>query len=442
MRRPLPLIPLAVALAIAGSPAATAGQSARDVLETAMEGYEERMQGIDDYTIVQAVDGTETTLFFERVESESGRSLFRSVTPAEFRERAPGGGDGAALAAANPYTLLDEMTSRASLRGTESVDGREAHVIVVEDLSGADLGWADEANEETRFQPRSASFWIDADRYVVLRSSVTGLLETERGASEVTAESRMSDYRDVEGMLHPFRSEVRIDGLGGAMSAEDREQLRRAREEMERQLEGLSGQQRAMVEKMMKERMPNLEAMAGGTMAMTMEVREIRVNQGPPASMQANVRMRDRMEEAREQRASEREEERRRREAESRRVREPARVDPAEHEMRYPEYGGLYESTGERETTFFVTERCGSGALAIGSMRGDVAPWVFDEADDGEFRAPPISPGGSEMHVRFGTGAGDEPVFEILSGGWEEFGSFRRSGELPERWDRCMQRPL
>lgn len=450
MRRPLPLILLAVALAIASSPAAAVGQSAREVLETVMERYEERMEGIEDYTVVQTIAGTESTLYFERVETGDGLPRFRTVSSGDFPGESPGtepggGGEGAALAAADPYALLEEMASRARLRETASVDGRRAHVIAVDDLSGIDLGLADESSDEgTGFEPRSATFWIDADRYVVLRSSMTGLLDAaEGGASEVTIDARMGDYREVDGMLHPFRSEVAIEGLGGAMSAEEREQLRRAREEMERQLEGMSDQQRAMVEKMMKDRMPDLDAMAGGTMKMSMEVRELRVNEGPPEGMRAAADRRAEMAASRERRAAEREkEQRRRREAESRRVREPARVDPAEHEMRYPEYAGLYESTGERTTTFFVTERCGSGALAIGSMRGDVAPWVFEEADDGEFRAPPISPGGSGMHVRFGTGPGGEPVFEILSGGWEEFGSFRRSGELPEQWDRCMQRPL
>lgn len=450
MRRPLPLAVLAAAAALPLLSQPAYGQPAREVLETAMERYEQRMEGVENYTVVQTIGGTETTLYYELVESEATLPRFRQVTLGDYLGATAGGEDGeatipggeeAALGATDPYRMFDEMAARAELRGTESVDGRMAHVIVVDDMSGVDLGRAEEGGGDgTAFEPRSATMWIDAERYVLLRSSMTGLLEAEGDASEVTAETRMSDYREVDGVLHPFRTEVAIEGLGGAMSAEDREELRRAHEQMERQLEGMSEQQRAMVEKMMKDRMPDLEALAGGTMEMTMEVRELRVNEGPPESMRAAADRRDEVSEARQRRAAEREEEQqRRRRQEARRVREEAPVDPSDHEMQYPRYAGLYDSTGEEEMTLFVTERCGSGALAIGAMRGDVAPWVFEEVDEDEFRAPPISPGGREMHVRFADGPDAEVAFEILSEGWEGFGRFRRAGDLPDGWERCMQ---
>ena len=442
MYRPLPLAVLATASTLLLSPGPATGQSARQILETATQRYEQRMEGVEDYTVVQAVGGTESSLYFERAESESGPPRFRPVTPGEHLEAGAMGaaGEEAAMGATDPYRMFDDMASRAALRGTETVDGHEAYVIAVDDMSGVDLGWTDDAGDrDASFRPRSATLWIDADRYVILRSSMAGTLEMEGRTSEVSTEARMSDYREVGGMLYPFRSEVTVDGLVGAMSEDEREQLRQAREEMERQLEGMSEQQRAMVEKMMEGRMPDMASLEAGTMSMTTEVRELRVNEGPPESMRAAVEQRSRMAGAREERAVEREaEQQRRREEEARRVREREPVDPEEHEMRYPRYRGLYESTGERETTFFVTERCGSGELAIGSMRGDVAPWIFEEAGEGEFRAPPISPGGPGMHVRFGTGPDGEPTLEILSEGWEEFGAFRRSGGLPQQWERCM----
>lgn len=445
MRRPLPLAVLAAAATLAVSTAPAAGQSAREVVETTMERYTQRMEGIENYTLVQTVSGSESTLYFERVESESGHPRFRPVTRGGFLEAETGRatGDGrrrASLGAADPYAAFDEMASRAELRGTESVDGRDAYVIAVHDMSGIDLGWADEPDgAEASFEPRSATMWIDTDRYLVLRWSMAGTSAMEGRRSEIGFDARMSDYREVDGMLHPFRTEITIEGIDGSMSPEQREDLRRAREQMERQLEGMSDEQRAMVEKMMKDRMPDMEALAEGTMTMTTEVRELRVNEGPPEGMQAAADRQARVEEARERRTAEREEQQRRREEEARRAREPEPMGPAEHQMRYPRFRGLYESTGERDATFFVTERCGSGSLAIGSMRGDVAPWIFDEVGEGEFRASPISPGGQGMHVRFGAGPGGKPVFEILTEGWEEFGSFRRSGAVPERWERCMQ---
>ena len=51
------------------------GQSAADVLETAMARFEDRMSGIDNYTIVMDVMGFEVTNYFEK-EIVDGRPTF------------------------------------------------------------------------------------------------------------------------------------------------------------------------------------------------------------------------------------------------------------------------------------------------------------------------------------------------------------------------------
>lgn len=422
------------------------GQSAGEVLRTAMERYGQRMEGIENYTVVLATNGSETTLYFERVASESGPPRFRAVTQGYDLETASagamgeamaGGGGEAALGAADPYAMFDELAPRAELRGTEDVDGREAYVIAVDDLSEVDFGAVTGSRDGAEsFRPGSMTLWIDTDRFVALRSSITGTLEMEGRSAEITLDARMDDYREVEGMLHPFRTDVSMDGLGGAMSAEQREQIRRAREQMESQLEGMSEEQRAMVEGMMEERMPDTEALAGGTTTMAMEVRELRVNEGPPEDMEAAAEREARMAEARERRAAEPGEEARRERRTP--VERPSQVDPSEYEPQFPQYHGVYKSSERENRSFFVSETC-EGSLAMGAMWGDVSPWVFEQVSESEFHAPPISPGAPDMRVRFETGPGGARILTILSEGWEDYGTLTLSEALPERWGHCMQ---
>ena len=70
------------------------------------------------------------------------------------------------------------------------------------------------------------------------------------------------------------------------MSDEDREKMQKQMAEMKKQLAKVPPQQRAMVEQMMKSRMPQLEAMTGmNSEPVETIVTEVRVNQGPPPEL-------------------------------------------------------------------------------------------------------------------------------------------------------------
>lgn len=439
-KKPSPRIAVTAALVVAvgwslSTGSAAAQSSAREILETATERYEARMGGIENYTLVQAVDGAVSTLYHERVESEGGRPLFRPVSPDELTE----GVDGDAVAeAADLYAVFHQMAPRAVLRGEESVDGREAYVITVNDLSGIDFGSLTGLDEGSgSFVPSSVTVWLDTERYVALRTSMAGMVEMDGRDNEVTFDIRMEDYREVDGMLHPFRTEIAIEGFGAALSDEQRQQMERARERMQRQLERMSDEQRAMAEQMMDERMPDMASMSGESMTATVEVRELEVNAGPPENVGMQGRQEARSRAERQRRAAGEDEGRQ----EAREpVERPSPVDTSEYEPQYARYHGVYQSSGREGRSFFVTETCDGGRLAMGAMWGDVAPWVFEEVSEGEFRAPPISPGGSGMRVRIETDGGGAQVLTILSDGWEEYGTLTLSEELPERWDDCMQR--
>lgn len=266
---------MAATLVLTTAPAM--GQSAQEIMETAIERYESRMEGIEDYTIVQTVGGQTDTTYHER-RMVDGLPLYppagQDSDPRmdEIMERSAGG---------NPYAFFTQLASRADLQGTETVDGEETFVLAIDDMSGIDLGEAEAAG----LQLTSARIWIDTDDHVVRRSVVNGTMRANGEDHELTLDASMTDYREVEGMLHPFRSNMEITGIDAMIPPEQREEMRQAMERMEEQLEQMPPAQREQMRQMMDERMGPMMSMMEGMdngMTFTMEVQELIVNQGPP----------------------------------------------------------------------------------------------------------------------------------------------------------------
>jgi hypothetical protein len=175
------------------------------------------------------------------------------------------------------YGELPTLVERAAYKGRETVDGHATHVIAVDDLEGLRFG-AGMVPQESGFEPRRATMYVDAAQSVPRRMIIEGRMRREGRTTDVTTTVDLLDYREVSGMLHPFRSVVKIEGLGQAADPEMRKQY----EEMKKQLAEMPEAQRQMVETMMKGRMEQMEQMMGGDGGMNIEliVRELRVNQG------------------------------------------------------------------------------------------------------------------------------------------------------------------
>jgi hypothetical protein len=96
--------------------------------------------------------------------------------------------------------------------------------------------------------------------------------------------STLGDYRDVDGLLHPFRTEMRMSGMAsGSMSPEEREELMENLARAKEQLAQMPEAQRAMAERMMGGQLESMEQMlAEDEFVVTTVVEEIRVNTGPP----------------------------------------------------------------------------------------------------------------------------------------------------------------
>lgn len=263
-----------VALLAPATPAALQAQSGEEIMRTALERYEERMQGVENYTVVQEVMGFESSTYFEKQEIE-GHTVF---VPQEQM-----GSEAAQQAPDSPYSSMFELAERSTHEGTETVDGERCHVVSVTDFEGVDLWSPPEGAGDGEFTPRKAVFHVDTDDYLIRKMKVDGTTTVQGESRDVSFTAHMRDYREVEGVVHPFLMEISVEGFQAGMSPEEREQMRKSMEQMRAQMDQMSDQQRQMMEKMMGGKLEKMEKMlAQGSMGATVRVKEIRVNEGPP----------------------------------------------------------------------------------------------------------------------------------------------------------------
>ncbi len=277
--------PLVLLLAaVAGSATPVSAQSAREVLERALEAHRERMEGIRDYTLVQEAFGIESTLYFQRVDPEGPpvfdlrRTIVSGAPMGTMRsDMEPG-----ERTWADPQEFLPELAERARYEGLEAVQGRRAHKLFVDDFTGIDFTGSLGASGEGEFVPRTGTFYLDAGGLVMLRMELDGTMASGGETRDVSAVILMDDYRSVEGMLQPFRMRMTVEGMVPEdVSEQDLEEARRNMEELKKQLDALPESMRGMLESQME----SLEQLVGsGTMEVTITVRELRVNTGPPST--------------------------------------------------------------------------------------------------------------------------------------------------------------
>lgn len=186
--------------------------------------------------------------------------------------------------ASEAHGMLREIGDRAQVDGTMTVDGHETWLLSVPDPSELDL------EDQEGFTPEKMSFNVDRELYVLRRASIEGEADFDGRTGPLAISVRFDDYRDVGTLLLPFHTVTMIDGLQSTMSEEDREMLAGMDEQlakMQEQLKDLSPEQRAMAESMLKAQMPQLEQMRAaaaneGPSELAVQVREARVNTGPP----------------------------------------------------------------------------------------------------------------------------------------------------------------
>ena len=272
---------LAVVSAAILAPGLTEAQSVSQILATYMEENESRLEGIDNVLFIQSTMGMTSEVYMEKVEVDGSAVLEPRMIRAQ-RMTMPleaGSGEGT-FSDASSYML--QIADRAELAGTKVVDGQETTIIAGNDLSGFDFAPPARGGMQEPMQARSMRLFVDTDDWVIRRMELTTNGATP-DSPEATVVADFSDFRNVQGMIQPFRIVTSISGMGSAASSEELEEARRSLEQMEEQFANMTEQQRRMIEELMGDQMQGLmEMLASGFITVEIEVQEVRVNEGLP----------------------------------------------------------------------------------------------------------------------------------------------------------------
>ena len=184
---------------------------------------------------------------------------------------------------ANPSAALKSFTA-----GTAGFKDRDLYVF----CAGPDgmMNASPEEQDEEDFRAEKMTMFVDRDLLVMRRMVVDGQMTHEGETHPVTSTVDLDDYRDINGMLYPFRTSVTMEGMAEAMGMtdDDMAEMREQLEEAKRQMDQMPEAQRAMMEKMLKQQMEQMEKMmqdqGGGGMQVEVLVKDLRVNSGPPSN--------------------------------------------------------------------------------------------------------------------------------------------------------------
>lgn len=243
-------------------------QDASQIIHQALQVYEDGAKDTDNYRMTAETMGFRSETMMKK-EIVDGHPVF---VPAQF--------DGTKDSQwESPQNWFRQIADRAKYDGTEEVDGHRCHVVSIDNFEGIDVSPGIQSDGE--FQPTWMSIALDTESSLPRRMRMKGNMVVEDSTRSMSIEALMTDYRQINGMYHPFRILIEADGFmgpGGA-SEVDMEEAQESLAELEKSLEEMSDQERAMVERMMGDQLNNLREMAGsGKFKIEMVVTSIEPN--------------------------------------------------------------------------------------------------------------------------------------------------------------------
>ncbi|MEZ4417752.1 MAG: hypothetical protein R3E10_18490 [Gemmatimonadota bacterium] len=265
------LLLAALPLALASTLSA---QSPREIIERSLELQDARMRGVENFTIVQELNGQEMQQYYEPRDVGSHRVFIPTRTLLGGRTL-----DLPEEQSNDPFYNYEQWVGNARVIRSESVEGHEAWVIetdALEAMGGAAMP------PEAQLREGRVRMFVDKEEYVVRRMEFEGTADIQGQPREMSMTAELGDFRNVEGVLQPFTVLMTVHG---AMSDDESAQMRDALAEMEKRLAELPESVRAQVEGQMRAQIEAMRGASGGEgMQIRMQTKEIRVNQGPPGA--------------------------------------------------------------------------------------------------------------------------------------------------------------
>lgn len=247
-------------------------QSPQEIFDRMIEQYTNSIEDVETMMMITRMEGfMETdpdTTYYRKVMNEGIPTL--QVVNSDSNTPATG--------YYNFHENYEALVENSSYEGTENVNGREAHVIFIEDVSALydDVVTTPEGQQQQQAEPQTGRMYIDTENYIPIRMSFDINYEEEYTG---TADMQMSDIRNIDGMLIPFVMEMKIDGISSSMSAEDMAEAQESMKELEEQMKNATGLQKRIMERAVKPQMERLQKMLEeGSMTMRTVIEDVQTN--------------------------------------------------------------------------------------------------------------------------------------------------------------------
>lgn len=245
-------------------------QSPEEIMNRMISQYSSSLDGIETMMTVSTMDGfmatdIPDTTFYRKVTLEDGTQVLEDVN-----------GDTPGANYWNMKENFETIAENATYEGTETIDGKEAHVIFIEDVSALYGQTMGEVEDGTQGEPQSGRFYVDADDYVPLRMSFDVEYDGEYSGS---VDVNMKDYRSVDGIQMAFLTEIAMEGISDQFSAEELAEAREGMRELREQLENASGMQKRIMERAIGPQLERMEKiLEEGSMTMSVTILEAQTN--------------------------------------------------------------------------------------------------------------------------------------------------------------------
>lgn len=267
----------------------TAAITAQDVINNAINTFENQYDGIDDITIVtnnyttykKRVDKKDKWMT-RRVE-ETGNGEMISLYDGEFLwQKTPYSSEIYKTEVEyNPLEtimLLKEMNP--DYLGKEKVNGIETHVLKINKENTKKILKSYMNPEEAEKYEAEGKVFIDGNNWL-LRKMEMKVSNTEVESSELTMTYIYKDYEKVKNLHVAYTTVMRREGMESMMNLteEEKKQLEEQLEKYQEKLEEAPEEQKEMIKNMVGPQLEQIKE-ALGMSEEVIEVQEVKINQG------------------------------------------------------------------------------------------------------------------------------------------------------------------
>lgn len=256
-----------------------AAQNAADILDRMIAEYSNSLSGVETMMVVTTMEGLieseePDTTYYRKVTLDNG---YTTMQPVQSSSETP------SADYYNFQTNYDAIVENATYEGTETIDGRNAHVLLIDDITALYQG-AVAGMEETPVKEEGEAMrghlYIDTNELVLLRMSFDMQFDEEYTG---TYDMNFKDYRNVDGINYSFLAEMVIDGISDQFSAEELAEARKGLQEARQQIDNSSGMQRRILERTLSGTIERLEQMLeDGGMTMRLITLDVQTNVAIP----------------------------------------------------------------------------------------------------------------------------------------------------------------